>query len=102
MHRTMPAKSTLSARRSITNNYQMGQLFASQLHRAIAKSLYPNTNPNEVLYNGNPKVGAFMKEFVFTPGRLLSWNALTKFATGEELNAKAFAPGFSDELNVPA
>ncbi len=76
------------------HNYQMGQLFASQLHRTIAKSLYPDVNPKNVLYNGNPKVGAFMREFVFVPGRSLSWNALTKFATGEELNAKAFALDF--------
>ena len=76
------------------HNYQMGQLFASQLHRAIAKSVFPGVNPKEVIYNGNPKVGAFMKEFVFVPGRLLSWIDLTKFATGEELNAKAFALDF--------
>jgi peptidyl-dipeptidase A len=76
------------------HNYQMGQLFASQLHRAIAKSVFPGVNPKEVIYNGNPKVGAFMTEFVFVPGRLLSWNDLTKFATGEELNAKAFALDF--------
>ncbi len=76
------------------HNYQMGQLFASQLHRAIAKALYPGLNPKNVIYNGNPKVGAFMREFVFVPGRSLSWNALTKFATGEELNAKAFALDF--------
>ena len=76
------------------HNYQMGQLFASQLHRAICKSLYAGKDPKSVLYNGNREVGAFMKEKVFTPGRSLSWNALTKLATGEELNAKAFALDF--------
>jgi len=35
-----------------------------------------------------------MKEKVFTPGRTLPWNALTKFATGDDLNAKAFALDF--------
>lgn len=76
------------------HNYQMGQLFASQLHRAICKSLYSGQDPKIALYNGNPKVGTFMKEKVFAQGRLLSWNELTKFATGEELNAKAFALDF--------
>ena len=35
-----------------------------------------------------------MKKKVFEPGRTLSWNELTKFATGETLNAKAFAADF--------
>ncbi len=43
---------------------------------------------------GDKGVGEFMKKKVFEPGRTLSWNALTKFATGEELNAKAFAADF--------
>jgi len=36
-----------------------------------------------------------MKDKVFAPGRLLPWNDLTKFATGSELNPKAFADEFS-------
>jgi Zn-dependent M32 family carboxypeptidase len=72
----------------------MGQLFASQLHRAICKSHFSGQDPKGVIYNGNAGVGAFMKEKVFMPGRLYSWNALTKFATGEELNAKSFALDF--------
>ena len=39
-------------------------------------------------------VGDFMKKKVFEPGRTLSWNELTKHATGEELNPKAFAADF--------
>ena len=35
-----------------------------------------------------------MAERVFAPGRSLPWNELTKHATGEELNAKAFAKDF--------
>ena len=35
-----------------------------------------------------------MRKKVFEPGRSLSWNELTKFATGEPLNAKAFAEDF--------
>jgi len=73
------------------HNYQMGQLFASQVHRAIARSLFPGIDPRNVMYNGNLKVGEFMKEKVFGPARTLPWNELTRFATGEALNAKAFA-----------
>jgi hypothetical protein len=36
-----------------------------------------------------------MKDKVFTPGRLKPWNDLTRFATGAELNPKAFADEFS-------
>ena len=35
-----------------------------------------------------------MKKKVFAPGRSLSWDELTKHATGAPLNAKAFAADF--------
>jgi hypothetical protein len=35
-----------------------------------------------------------MRKRVFEPGKTLSWNGLTKHATGAELNAKAFAEDF--------
>jgi hypothetical protein len=35
-----------------------------------------------------------MRERVFGPGRTKPWNELTEFATGAELNAKAFAADF--------
>ena len=37
-----------------------------------------------------------MRERVFAPGRSLSWNDLTKHATGEPLSAQAFAEEFRD------
>ncbi len=36
-----------------------------------------------------------MKEKVFVPGKTLSWNALTRHATGADLNPQAFAADFS-------
>ena len=73
----------------------MGQLFASQVHRAMVRALYPSgTDPDSVVYVGNKSVGEFMKKRVFAPGRTLPWNELTKHATGEHLNAKAFAADF--------
>jgi peptidyl-dipeptidase A len=79
------------------HNYMMGELFASQLHHAIARDVFKGAEPNSVIYTGTPEVGTFMKKKVFEPGRTLSWNDLTKFATGETLNAKAFAADFKDK-----
>jgi peptidyl-dipeptidase A len=77
------------------HNYMMGQLFASQVHATVAKEVYSGANPNDVIYIGELKVGEFMKKKVFEPGRTLDWRGLTKFATGSELSAKAFAADFS-------
>jgi peptidyl-dipeptidase A len=76
------------------HNYMMGQLFASQVHHAIVREVYPGKMPEDVVYVGNKKVGEFMNRKVFGPGRTLPWNELTKAATGEPLNAKAFAADF--------
>ncbi len=76
------------------HNYMMGQLFACQVHRAIAREVLKADNPARAFYTDNKEVGAFMVKRVFAPGRSLSWNELTKHATGEELNPTAFAAEF--------
>lgn len=76
------------------HNYQMGQLFASQVHHAIARDVYKGGDPDTVVYAGNREVGEFMKKRVFEPGRTLPWNELTKHATSQPLNAAAFAADF--------
>jgi peptidyl-dipeptidase A len=76
------------------HNYMMGQLFASQVHHTISRELYAKADPRAVLYIGDKKVGEFMKKKVFEPGRTLNWKGLTKHATGEDLNPKAFAADF--------
>jgi peptidyl-dipeptidase A len=76
------------------HNYMMGELFASQLHHAIAREVYAGADPKTVVYVNNKKVGDFMKKKVFEPGKTKSWNELTEFATGERLSAKAFAQDF--------
>lgn len=73
------------------HNYMLGQLFASQVHHALCRAVLPGTAPGAAVYVGNRAAGDFMKQKVFAPGRTLPWNELTKFATGEELNAAAFA-----------
>jgi peptidyl-dipeptidase A len=75
------------------HNYMMGQLFASQVHHAVAKEVF-GTDPAKAIYVGDKKVGEFMKEKVFKPGRTMTWNALTRHATGQDLNPQAFAKDF--------
>src|SRR5207302_3305066 len=79
------------------HNYMMGQLFASQVHHAIARDVYHGADPRTVVYVGNKEVGAFMRKRVFEPGRSLTWQGLTKHATGAELNARAFAADFKSK-----
>lgn len=73
------------------HNYLLGQLFACQLHAAIARDVLGQANAADAIYTRDPRVGQFMKDKVFAPGALKSWNDLTRFATGAELNPKAFA-----------
>ncbi|HEY8747653.1 MAG TPA: M2 family metallopeptidase [Tepidisphaeraceae bacterium] len=79
------------------HNYMMGDLFASQVHHAIARDVYHGADPRTVTYVGNKAVGQFLQEKIFNAGNLKSWNELTKFATGENLNAKAFAQDFKGQ-----
>jgi peptidyl-dipeptidase A len=77
------------------HNYLMGQLFASQVHHAVVRDVLKNKDVRTAQYVGNTKVGDYFKTKVFAPGRTLNWNELTRFATGETLNAKAFAKDIS-------
>jgi peptidyl-dipeptidase A len=75
------------------HNYMMGQMFASQLHHAIARDLYKGDRARAV-FAGNRKVGEFMRSRVFEPGRTMNWNDLTRHATGADLSPEAFAADF--------
>jgi peptidyl-dipeptidase A len=76
------------------HNYMMGQLFASQVHHAIARDVFKGKDPSQVIFVGHKEVGDFMKKKVFEPGRTKSWNDLTEFATGSKLDPEAFAKDF--------
>jgi peptidyl-dipeptidase A len=76
------------------HNYQMGELFACQLHHTIAREVLKR-DAQGALYNGRKEVGDFLRKKVFASGRSLPWNELTRFSTGAELNAKAFAEDFA-------
>jgi peptidyl-dipeptidase A len=73
------------------HNYQMGELFACQVHYAMVGALQPGTHPRDAFYIDDPRVGDWMRAKVFSQGKLLPWNELTKHATGKELNPEAFA-----------
>jgi peptidyl-dipeptidase A len=73
------------------HNYLMGQLFADQVLHAIARDALNGVDPAKASFVGSKEVGDFLKSRIFAQGRSLDWNELTKHATGEELNAKAFA-----------
>jgi len=73
------------------HNYMMGEMFASQVHHALVRKVLPDEEPAEAIYFGNKKAGDFLRKRVFEPGATMNWEELTRHATGEPLNPKAFA-----------
>ena len=73
------------------HNYLMGQLFADQVLHAIARDVLNGVDPSKANFVGKTAVGEYLEARIFAPGRSLDWNGLTRHATGEDLNAKAFA-----------
>src|SRR2546426_8336399 len=76
------------------HNYLLGEMFASQVHQYIASQVLHAPDPWNVTYVGQPAVGAYLKEKVFGPGALYSWDELARRATGSPLTPKAFATQF--------
>ena len=77
------------------HNYELGALYASQLHAAICRDLYPGRDPATVVYVGNPRVGGYLKDKVFRTGASLPWQEFVKDSTGESLSPRAFAAQFA-------
>jgi peptidyl-dipeptidase A len=73
------------------HNYLLGQLFACQLHASIAKDVLAQSDAADAIYTREKRVGQYLRDKLFSQGALRSWNDTTRFATGAELNAKAFA-----------
>ncbi len=80
------------------HNYMMGSLFASQVHRTLARAV-TRTDERLCVYVGDQRVGKYLREKVFSPGLLYPWNELTRYATGEPLSPKAFAAEFVEGGN---
>jgi len=73
------------------HNYLMGELFAAQIRAQIAKDVLRGADPVRASFINQPAVGAWLRERVFAPGNLYSWNELTRRATGAPLSATFFA-----------
>jgi peptidyl-dipeptidase A len=76
------------------HNYLMGELFACQTLRSMARELQGAECFSAASAVGDTRVGDFLRARVFAPGKTLPWNELTAFATGEPLGAEAFAVEF--------
>lgn len=76
-------------------NYQMGELFASQMHNYIVKNITHAENANDECYIGNKEIGKWMNEKVFKPGLRYQWNEFVERSTGEKLNPKYYAQQFN-------
>ena len=71
-------------------NYQLGEIFASQILNYIAENYYNNVSLDQVIFWQKPEAGDYLKNKVFAPGKKLPWNEMIKDATGEKLNARFF------------
>lgn len=76
------------------HNYQLGALFASQVHRHVAQRVLAGADPATASYVGRPEVGAYFKQKIFAPAARLPWEELVQQATGAALSPAAFAADF--------
>ena len=76
------------------HNYQLGELFASQLQHYIAVQILKDPSNPEPSYANHPEIGRYLKERGFAPGATMRWDELVRYATGEPLTAKYFAEEF--------
>ena len=72
-------------------NYQLGELFASQVLNYIAQNFYDDDMPIEdIIFWNNKDAGKYLVDHIFRPGKSLPWNDMIEKATGEPLSAKYF------------
>ena len=73
------------------HNYELGEMYSSQLRRALFAEVAPDADPAIGQYIGRPAAGQFMIDHVFSYGRKLHWSEMVRVSTGQELSAEAFA-----------
>ena len=71
-------------------NYQLGELFASQILDYISKNFYNDIPIDQVVFWNNSNAGKYLKNKIFKPGKKLPWNEMIKNATGAYLSAEYF------------
>ncbi|HXG23195.1 MAG TPA: M2 family metallopeptidase [Chthonomonadales bacterium] len=70
------------------HNYLLGEMMAAQLLHYL-RTVVLAGEPPEALFT-NPKVGAWLKEYIFQPGATRPWEDALEIATGEALNPAYF------------
>ena len=73
------------------HNYQLGELFASQMHHYIVEHITRSGDMAFDSYTGCAEVGRWLTEKVFAPGKLYPWNEMITRAAGEPLTAAWWA-----------
>jgi len=76
------------------HNYLLGKILASQLNNHIAKIILKQGVKNA--HYSDKKVGDFLKEKIFFPGRRYRWDELIERALGEPLNPRYFIEEFTN------
>lgn len=85
------AKTHILSTPAYYHNYLLGELFAAQLRHYVAAKVLGGDDAGRTCYFQEPCVGEYLRENVFGPGNLYSWNELTRRATGEPLTAAYYA-----------
>ncbi|MDO4558599.1 MAG: M2 family metallopeptidase [Planctomycetia bacterium] len=91
------------------HNYQMGELFASQILQAMLQEILPEVKFGPASMNGgkslvslligNRDTGEWLQRHVFDFGRTGDYQALCRAATDKELSAEAFAMEFVEQVH---
>jgi peptidyl-dipeptidase A len=71
------------------HNYMLGEMMASQLQRHIQREVLGNGADVWKHYVASPEVGRFLKERLYSSGRLSNWRETLAHATGEKLSSAA-------------
>lgn len=73
------------------HNYELGELYASQLREAIGQATNPDKHGNDLIFVGDKRVGKFLREKMFNLGALYRWDRQVEMTTGKPLTPDAFA-----------
>lgn len=73
------------------HNYMLGNLLASQLLHHMAAKIVNTKDINGLNFSGDKRLGNYLKDHIFSPGKRWKWDELIKRATGEPLRPEYFA-----------
>ena len=76
------------------HQYLMGELLASQLAEIIGREVLQAPDPFNVSMAGDSRIGNFLVDKVFHPGRRYPWNEMIQRATGEKLTSVYYVRQF--------